>query len=157
MEININDFERIKKQSEKAYREVKEVFCPYFKEKVAFTHHGLKHLRYRGKENFRPIQDQFMRFKLLHLASEIVRMSNTLQGLLETKKFEKIRIHSRNDMILTPVSYYEFLAIIDRNRVKIILKRIGNGKVFFWSIIPFWGMNRDTMSRILHDGLPEED
>jgi len=98
-----------------------------------------------------------MRFKLLPLASEIVRMSNTLQGLLETKKFEKIRIHSRNDTVLTSVIYYEFLAVINRNRVKIILKRIGNGKVFFWSIIPFWGMNRDTMSRILHDGLPEED
>ncbi len=157
MQININDFEKLKEQSKKAYREVKEVYCPYFQAKVAFTYHGLEHLRFKGRDNYRPIQDQYMRFKLLGLAPEIVRKSNTLQGLLETKRFERIRIHSRTDTVLKSVSYYEFLAIINRNRVKIILKQIDGGKIFFWSIIPFWGMNKDTMTRILHEGMPEED
>lgn len=34
---------------------------------------------------------------------------------------------------------------------------IDNGQKFFWSIVPFWGMNVETMRRILHDGMPEED
>jgi len=34
---------------------------------------------------------------------------------------------------------------------------VENGKKIFWSIIPFWRMNRETMTRIFHDGNPEED
>jgi hypothetical protein len=38
-----------------------------------------------------------------------------------------------------------------------IVKQIEDGQKFFWSIIPFWGMNTETMIRILHNGFPEED
>jgi len=58
-----------------------------------------------------------MRFKLLYLAPEILKISHTVQGVLETKKFERVRMHG----------------------------------------IPFWGMNEETMGRILHEGEPEED
>ena len=98
-----------------------------------------------------------MRFKLLHLAPEILKMSHTLQGVWETKKFERVRMHSRTENILKPVSYFEFIAVIKRNRVKIIIKQIDGGEKHFWSIIPFWGMNQNTKERILHDGTPEED
>jgi hypothetical protein len=98
-----------------------------------------------------------MRFKLIHLAPEVVKLSHTLQGILETKRFEKIKMHSRMDTILKPVNYYEFMALIKRNRVKVIIKQIDGGQRFFWSIIPFWGMNQETMSRIFHSGTPEED
>ncbi len=98
-----------------------------------------------------------MRLKLLYLAPEVLRLSRTLQGVLETKKFERIKIHGRTDTILKPVNYYEFIALIKRNRVKIIVKQIDGGEKFFWSIIPFWGMNKETRTRILHAGVPEED
>ena len=75
----------------------------------------------------------------------------------ETKKFERIRIHNRTESVLKPVNYYEFIAVVRRNRIKVIVKRVDGGKLFFWSIIPFWGMNKDTQSRILYDGEPEED
>ena len=76
---------------------------------------------------------------------------------LETKKFEYIKAHSRIDKVLKDVIYYEFIAVIKRNRVKVIIKQIEDGKKVFWSIIPFWGMDINTMTRILHDGNPEED
>lgn len=79
------------------------------------------------------------------------------EGILETKKFERIRMKGRTDTVLKPVSYYEFIAVIKRNRVRVIAKQIDNGEKFFWSIIPFWGMNENTMTRILHNGVPEED
>ncbi len=66
-------------------------------------------------------------------------------------------MNNRTDIILKPVTYYEFIAVLKRNRVRIIVKQIENGQKFFWSIVPFWGMNEETMTRILHDGVPEED
>lgn len=98
-----------------------------------------------------------MRFKLIHLAPEVLVNSKTVQGVLETKKFEKVRVNSRTDIILKPVNYFEFIAVIKRNRIKVIIKQVDDGEMFFWSLIPFWGMNKETMQRILHEGVPEED
>ncbi|MBI5420984.1 MAG: hypothetical protein HZA35_01585 [Parcubacteria group bacterium] len=98
-----------------------------------------------------------MRFRLLHLAPEILKSSHTLQGILETKKFERTRVHGRTDTLLKGVIYYEFIAVLKRNRVRIIIKQVEGGQKFFWSIVPFWGMNTKTMIRVLHDGIPEED
>jgi len=152
-----NKFKEAKEKGEVLYKSIDEVYCPYFQEKISFGVQGLEHLKFKRRERARSEQDQYMRFKLLNLAPEILRSSHTLQGILETEKFERVRVHSRTDTILKPVSYYEFIAVLKRNRVRIIIKQIEDGQKFFWSIIPFWGMNAETRSRILHDGVPEED
>jgi hypothetical protein len=157
IEFTDQQFKEIKEKGEEFYKAIGEVPCPFLKEKVYFGAQGLEHLKFKRREKTRLEKDQYMRFKLLHLAPEILKASHTLQGILETKKFERVRIHNRTDTILKPVTYYEFIAVVKRNRVRIIVKQIGNGQKFFWSIVPFWGMNEETMTRILHDGMPEED
>ncbi len=152
-----DEFKRVKEEGELWYKSLQEVYCPYFKEKISFSSHGLEHLKFKRRDKARSEKDQYMRFKLLHLVPEILKSSHTLQGILETKQFEKVRMHSRTDTIMKPVKFYEFIAVIKRNRVKIIIKQIDDGRKFFWSIIPFWGMNDKTMSRLFHDGVPEED
>jgi len=157
IEFTEQQFKEVKEKGEELYKALDEVYCPYFKEKISFGAQGLEHLKFKRREKARLEKDQYMRFKLLHLAPEILKSSHTLQGIFETKKFERIRVHSRTDTIAKPVSYYEFIAVLKRNRVRIIVKQIDGGQKFFWSIVPFWGMNVETMDRILHDGTPEED
>lgn len=157
IEFTEQQFKEIKEKGEELYKSLGEVFCPFLKEKVSFGAQGLEHLKFKRREKARLEKDQYMRFKLLHLAPEILKSSHTLQGILETKKLERIRTNSRTDTVLKPVTYYEFIAVLKRNRVRIIVKQIENGQKFFWSIVPFWGMNMETMRRILHDGVPEED
>lgn len=157
LKFSNEEFEKIKSNGESFYKSITEIYCPYFKEKVSFNAQGLEHLKFKQREKARYEKDQYMRFKLINLAPEVLKISSSLQGIWETKKFEYIKIHSRTDRVLKNVTYYEFIAIIKRNRVKIIIKQVENGKKVFWSIIPFWGMNRETMTRIFHDGNPEED
>ncbi len=157
IEFTREQFEDIKQRGVSHYKIIGEVYCPFLKDKVAFNAHGLEHLKFKRREKTRPEQDQYMRFKLIHLAPEVLRSSHTVQGVLETKVFERIRMSSRTERILKPVIYHEFVAVIKGNRVRVIVKQIDGGKKFFWSIIPFWGMNIDTMTRLLHDGVPEED
>ncbi len=157
IEFTAQQFKEVKEKGEELYKSLGEVFCPYLKEKVSFGAQGLEHLKFKRREKARLEKDQYMRFKLLHLAPEILKSSHTVQGLLETKRLERIRTNSRTDTVLKPVTYYEFIAVLKRNRVRIIVKQIENGQKFFWSIVPFWGMNIETMRRILHDGVPEED
>lgn len=157
IEFTESQFREIKAKGEQLYRSFHSIYCPYFREKVTFDARGLKHLKFKKDTKIRSEKDQYMRFKLLSLAPEILRISHTLQGVLETQRFERIRMHSRTETILKPVKYYEFIAVIKRNRVKVIAKQIGNGQKIFWSIIPFWKMNELTKSRLLHEGMPEED
>ncbi len=153
----IDDFEIIKQKGEELYKNLGEIYCPYFKEKISFNARGLEHLKFKSYERPRPTKDQRMRFRLLHLAPEILTLTHTLQGVWETKVFEKIRVNSRTDTIWADVSYFEFIAVVNRNRVKVVIKQINSGKKFFWSIIPFWRMKKSTVTRILHEGDPEID
>ena len=41
------------------------------------------------------------------------------KGCLDTKGFERVRVHSRTDVLLRSVKYYEFIALIKRDRVKL--------------------------------------
>ena len=114
------EFDRIKTKGEEIYKSIGEVYCPYFKEKISFNARGLEHLKFKTSEKTRLEQDQYMRFKLIHLAPEVLKLSHTVQGIEETKGFEKIRVNNRTDILLKPLSYYEFIAVIKRNRVRII-------------------------------------
>lgn len=159
MSLNLENFEEIRTKGEEFYKKIEDTYCPYLKNKVSFNTQGLEHLKFKRHEKARLIGDQYMRFRLIHLAPEVLKTSHTLQGLSETKKFERVRVHGRTDMILKTVTYYEFISVIKRNRIRVIVKQISDGRMFFWSIIPFWGMrvDRDNMTRILCDGDPEED
>ena len=55
------------------------------------------------------------------------------------------------------VSYYEFIAVLDSVRVKVIVKEVAGGEKHFWSVIPFWGIDKNTSRRILHSGDLEHD
>ena len=157
MEFNVTQFEETKARGEDFYKNISAVYCPYFKEKVSFNTQGLDHLKFKLRRKARLPQDQYMRFKLLHLAPLIITASNTLQGIWETKHFEDIRNRNRTDTLLTPVTYYEFIAIIGHTRVKVIIKQIESGQKFFWSLIPYWKIDSQTRKKKLHNGQPEHD
>ncbi|MDB5188639.1 MAG: hypothetical protein JWM92_237 [Candidatus Nomurabacteria bacterium] len=156
MQQEINDFEEIRIEAENFYKNLKEVYCPYLKEKIFFNSNGLEHIKFKAYDKPRLDDSQRMRFKLLPLVPEILQKSHTLQGYRETKRFERVRKHNRTESVLQFVSYYEFIAMVKRNRIKIVIKQIESGPKFFWSVIPFWRMGSDK-TRIFFEGSPEED
>ena len=151
------NFEYIRAKGEALYKTIIEIYCPYFKENIYFNAQGLEHLKFKKRDKNRSKEDQYMRFKLLHLAPEIIKTSHTVQGIWKTKQFESIRKNSRTEDILREVTYYEFIAVVKNTRVKIILKEVESERKLFWSIIPFWKIHKSTKSRIFHEGYPSED
>ncbi len=141
-----------REEAELSYKNFGEVFCPYFNEKVHFNAKGLEHLKFKTRGKSRSSFDQFTRFKLLHLAPQVLQKSHTLQGIWETNLWESRKRHGAWEKVLKPVQYYEFVAVIAKVRIKIIVKRVEGGELHFWSLIPFWRMNEVTKSRKLHDG-----
>lgn len=157
MTLEIENFEEVKIKGENFYKSLSEAHCPFLKEKVFFNTQGLEHLKFKAPRKARPQQDQYMRFKLIHLAPEVLKCSHTLQGIWHTKHFERVRSHNRTDTILKNVVYFEFIAVLEKVRVKVVVKRIEEGNYIFWSIIPYWGIDKNTSKKKLHSGHPEED
>ena len=157
MSLDLENFDEVRIKGEEIYSNLKEIYCPYFKDKIYFNSEGIEHLKFKRQRQARPRQDQYMRLKLIHLAPIILGKTSTLQGIWETKNFEKVRSHNRTDNILKEVIYYEFIAVIENIRVKIIIKQIDVSRKIFWSIIPYWRIDKNTNKRNLHSGFPEVD
>jgi len=150
------DFTEVKDRTEKLYQTIGNVYCPYFKEKVVFNSKGWKHLRFKSNRKARSRKEQYSRFKLFYLAPKILEQSHTLQGIWQTKKFEQQKTNSRWERILKEVTYYEFVAIMDNVRTKVIIKEVMGEEKYFLSVIPFWRINKATGRRILFSN-PEFD
>ena len=149
------DFQRVKNETETFYKTIDDVYCPYFKEKITFNVKGLKHLKFKSDRQARPRKDQYSRLKLIHLAPEVLKQSHSLQGIQKIRRFEAQKINSRWEQVMKDVTYYEFIAVLKNVRVKVIIKEVLGGEKHFWSVIPFWGIDKVTSKRILHSGNPE--
>ena len=135
-------YEQLKNSTYKKYKKIGKIHCPYLRMKVSFNSKGFWHMIYTGRNKKRDIRSQKPRFLLLEKAVKIVRLSATLQEYEEIKKQK--------------VTYFGFIAIIENWKIKVIVKKIGNGKHFFWSVIPNWITNRKR-DRVLFKGDLEKD
>lgn len=156
-QIEPEKFNKVKQRAEDFYKTISTVQCPYFRGAVNFNAKGLDHIKFKAWNRARLIEDQYMRLSLIHLAPEIIKHSSTLQGEWETKDFVRVKTNSRWETVMKCISFYEFIAVIDNTRAKVIVKKVEGGEKFFWSIIPFWGVDKNTKQRILHSGKPEFD
>jgi len=155
--IEAEYFEEIRQKGEGYYKSLQPLYCPYLKDKVHFTAEGLEHIKFKRRHTARLKQDQYMRFKLLKVIPVVLGDSKTVQGIWETKEFQRVHKHNRSETMLVPVTYYEFIAVVEEVRIKVIVKRTASGPYTFWSIIPFWGIQQSGTKRKLYSGHPKED
>jgi hypothetical protein len=157
MKFTDEQFNNLKFKNEELYKTIGEVYCPYFKEKIIFNAKGLEHLKFKSKNHARSRDDQYIKLKLLYLAPKIIKLSSTIQGFSERKVFELNRSNQRNEKILVSAFYYEFVAVLEEFRVRIIIKKVGTAPKYFWSIIPHWKVDKITGKRKMNYGNPEDD
>ena len=151
------DFERVRNDAEAFYATVGKTYCPYFGGDIAFNAKGLRHLKFKSDKQARSHKDQYSRLKLIRYAPEVLKLSKTVQGIWSVKRFEEQKTNSRWERVMKEVSYYEFIAVLDSVRVRVIVKEVAGGEKHFWSVIPFWGIDKNTSRRVLHSGNPEHD
>jgi hypothetical protein len=157
IEIPEEHFLKIKDEAEKLYRNITPMLCPYLKKKVLFDAKGLDHIKFKSWNSARSRYDQYIRLKLFPYVSNVISKSHTLQGINEVKEWQRIKRKTGWEKIPTEVTYYEFVAVVGKSRIKVIVKQLIGGEPHFWSIIPFWRMNDITNKKKLFDGNPETD
>jgi len=150
------EFDAILRKAQEFYPTIGHIHCPHLSAAVQFNIHGLEHLRRKSWNRGRSRQDQFMRLKYLRMAPTILRLSNTVQGVCHTNERIRRHRHGRWEEVFSPATYFEFVAVIEERRFKVIVKQTPGQEFMFWSLIPFWRQSKQG-TRLLHDGNPAED
>lgn len=154
-------FKEVKERGEKNYKRIKKIYCPYLKDYVIFNSLGLNHIKMKSWNRARLRSDQYLRLKFLFLAPKIINSSGTIQELYKVNKLERVKFKNKWQRTNKLVTYYAFIAIIKKIKLKVIIKRIDKDKAFFWSIIPFWKSRKDPLykktKKVFHDGDLEKD
>ena len=134
-----NDYERKKAEARTFYSSFVKVVCPALgNEPVYFTSEGFNHLVYRGPKKERDQRVQIMKFELLGKAKKILEISTTFQEYEESFKYIRIQKYGKSVYNNVIFRMWGFVAMINIFRVKVVVKKVGNGKMEFYSVIPAW-------------------
>lgn len=149
--VDEEKYSKLKEKTRLIFQNKPSVFCPYFNQEVTFNSDGFHHLQFSSRRE-RNKNEQILKFSLVPLAVNIIKKSGTIQeyrkGLCPVgKKSEKDGL-----TLMKMVEYWGLVAITGNNSIKIrvILRRIGDGKIIFWSVMPAIKLNRDKLE-IMHN------
>ena len=135
-DLSPEQFQTVKTKAHALYTKSREIYNPYFKERIILNADGFHHLQFSARHE-RSKREQHLKFNLLPLALDVISKSGTVQ---EYRKILTPIGKSRNGFVpMKPVEYWAFIAIVgDRNEIKIrtIVRRIGTGNRIFWSVMP---------------------
>jgi len=128
-------FLKLKDKAHNLYIKKRSIYNPYLQTEVVLNSDGFHHLEYSARRE-RSKLEQALKFRLLPLALETIKKSNTLQEFRET--WAPIGKKSTHGTPMKKVTYWGVVAILGENKVKVrtILRRIGDGNITFWSVMP---------------------
>lgn len=120
-----------KKQIKIFFNRHKQVICPALPgEPVVFNAKGINHLIYKGSRSRRDKKRILVNIRLLPLAIKILKKMPFVQ---EESDYVKDGVKYR---------FWTFEAVVEKRRIKVIVRQVGNGRKHFWSVIPAWRKDR---------------
>ncbi|HEC30786.1 MAG TPA: hypothetical protein ENI66_02105 [Candidatus Yonathbacteria bacterium] len=132
-------YKKHKNKAENVFKKIDTIRCPYFEGSVTFNSDGFHHLRFLPNGRERKHKAQLLKFKLLPFAKHIIAKSGTIQEY-RTQLVAVGRKGKRDGLQKTKqAEYWGLYAIVGedkRIRIRVILRRVGDGKIIFWSVMP---------------------
>ncbi len=151
-------YRKQKQKAETIFSKTKNIFCPYFqKEEIIFNSDGFHHLRFSARRE-RNKKEQVLKFTLLPLAIHIIKKSGTIQEYRKILTAIGKKSKRGGFQKMKEVEYWGFAAIIGENNLKIktVLRRVGDGNIIFWSVMPFSKLKRGNRQKLASDGIEDD-
>ncbi len=143
----INKLRDLIKKSRELYSKEGEIWCPYFKEKVVLNSDGFNHLLNKPNRLPRNINEQILKLSLLKKAVSVIRVAGTIQEIRTV--LQKVGEPSLAGFYNTKkVQYWGLHAILGQEKlikIVVVIKKIGDGKPIFWSVLPYKRFNNQKL------------
>ncbi|MBC7943461.1 hypothetical protein H7X68_03115 [Candidatus Saccharibacteria bacterium] len=132
-----DSFERLKIKTKDFYGGIDTIQCPALNAKIHFTSEGFNHLRY-SKKRERPLKMQEAKLQLVPKGKKLLEKTSTIQEYCDGLEMIRRKKHKKTVKESVMVQYWGFIAIINGTRLKVVVRRVDNGKYLFWSTVPLW-------------------
>lgn len=157
---DLSNYEKLKENAQKFYKEIGSIFSPAFNEKIHFNAEGFNHIVFKNARSEREKPSQILRFKFLPLAVKLLKLSTTYQEFEESIGEFEVKSFKKKIKKTKLIKYWGVIAIIDNRKIKVIIRKTGdNGAMHFWSIVPAWTTNKYRDIKLFNTmkGDPESD
>jgi len=142
---------------ESIFKNKKSVFCPYFNTEVILNADGFHHLQFSGRTE-RNKNEQLLKLNLSPLAISVIKKSGTVQEY--RKILATIGKKSKTDgsVIMKHIEYWGFVAIVGQEKIKVkaIVRRVGDGNLIFWSVMPHPKIDKNRGQKMFTAGIEED-
>jgi len=152
-----SDFKKLKEETERKYKKIKAVDSPALKSSVIFNSNGFHHLRYDNSRKERDKKIQRNKFIFFDEAVKVIKKSTTIQE--HRRQYVKDNNPDRGGLCKVKlVQWFAFFVIISFSkqiRIKVIVRKVGEGQYHFWSVMPFWTLSNNVKvigSKDIEDG-----
>jgi len=110
------------------YKSIKKIYCPCLKENVVFNSKGFYHLKYDSFGKARSKKEQMYKIGLLPLSVPVI---------VSTKKIYRYTPKYYSKKLNKYVEFWALREIVGKQKiiVTVILRKIGNGHLTFYSIM----------------------
>jgi type I site-specific restriction endonuclease len=128
-------YERAKKRAKRFYKKIGRVVSPALGgEEIIFSSVGFDHLL-RKKRDWRPKRDQMRRFGLLKHLKKVVGDPHVSISYREKERTIQIEKYGRIVSKRSIIRYWTFVGKIEKEKIRVIVSQIGNGKKQFLSVM----------------------
>lgn len=130
------NYKKLLEKRRKEYKNYFPIICPCIKELINFNSEGFNHLQFHINGMPRKQPERIYKLNLLPLAIPTIKLANRLEKYDCRKGFIGKKDKNRGK-IKKEIEYWAIMASVGKNkiRVRVILRKIGNGKIHFWSIM----------------------
>ena len=137
------------------YGRKESISCPYFGVAVFLTSDGFNHLLHKPNRQPRNVGEQMLKLRLLKRGLKIIGRAGTVQE--HRIRIEKVGKPARDGFTKTKsVEYWAFHDIVGQTKrfiLRVIIRRIGDGRMHFWSVMPHGKINKQ---KLYQEGIEEE-
>ena len=142
-----NKLNNLMTKSKEIYTKKPEIWCPYFSTKINLTADGFNHLLYKSNRQPRNVNEQILKLSLVKKAIEVIGKTGTLQEYRDA--MEKTGKQSNDGFYkMSRVQYWGFHAILGIDKmikIVVVIKKTGDGKLIFWSVLPHKKFNNQKL------------
>lgn len=131
----MDKFKELLQKRKLEYQNYSPVFCAALKEYIIFNSDGFNHLRFHIDGTPRKPTEQMYKIGLLPLVITVIK---TTERAEYTRRFGPIGRKKKNGQkILKEIEYWGLESIVGKQNVKlkVVLRKIGTGKIHFWSVM----------------------
>lgn len=137
------------------FEKQKVVHSPFFEADITLNSDGLNHLLHKPNRMPRVIAEQKLKLRLVKKALKILKKAGTVQE--NRIKYEKYGKPGKDGLTKTKaVEYWAFHDIVGEKKrfiIRVIVRRVGDGNLVFWSVMPNGKIERQ---RLYQEGIDDE-